>query len=98
MKLVVVSNVDGSVTATFSGAFSASYSPCAVAITYSASSGYGSGHTYGSASIDITSLGPSMDLGNGNLSYQSPHGTRTGTLVDQNPMTAMASVMETVTF
>jgi hypothetical protein len=145
-------------TATFSGGFSASYSPCAVAITYSASSnstaiatagnalpgtsytwtgfsmdvagmpatgtidqtatmgasnevtqqgsqnppvweaGYGSGNTFGSASIAITSLGPSMDLGNGNLLYQSPHGTWTGTLVDQNPMTAMPSVMETVTF
>jgi hypothetical protein len=59
--------------------------------------GYGQGNTYGTASVTITSLGPSMDV-NGNTLYQSPHGTWTGTLADQNPMTHMPDVTETVTF
>ena len=148
----------GSVTCTavFSGGVSGTYSPCAVTITYSASSGttigtagnsipgtpytwngfnmnnggmpatgtfdqtmsvgssdsvtqpgsqnpplweagYGQGHTYGTASVTITSLGPSSDV-NGTTLYQSPHGTWTATLVDQNPMTHMPDIMQTVTF
>jgi hypothetical protein len=58
---------------------------------------YGQGHTYGSASVTITSLGPPTDV-SGNTLYQSPHGTWTGTLVDQNPMTNIPPEMETVTF
>ena len=146
-------------TATFSGGFTGTYSPCAVTITYTTASntsavgtagnaipstpytwtgmntvlvgmpatgtfdqtssmgasnevtllgsqnpptweaGYGQGTTIGSATLTITSLGPSLAIGsNGDLLYQSPHGTWTGTLVDQNPMTAMPDVMQTITF
>jgi hypothetical protein len=145
-------------TSTFSGGVTGTYSPCAVAITYSAANaswsvstagnaipatgdtwtgfsmtvpgmaatgtvnqtmstgssdqitipggsnpplweaGYGQGQTFGTASVNVTALGPSMDLGNGNLLYQAPHGTFTATLVDQNPMTAMPNVMQVVTF
>jgi len=144
-------------TATFAGAFSGTYSPCAVTVTYTPSggvtdvatagntipgtsytwtvmsfvlsgmpatgtftqtqsfgasneitqlggsnppvweAGYGSGTTFGSATLTITSLGPSTDV-NGQTLYQSPHGTWTGTLVDQNPQTAKPDVMETITF
>ncbi len=144
-------------TATFSGAFSGTYSPCAVTITYVPSggvtdvatagnaipgtpytwngmsfvltgmpatgtfdqtqsfgasdeitqlgssdspiweSGYGSGSTFGTATLTITSLGPSTDV-SGQTLYQSPHGTWTGTLVDQNTSTAKPNVMQTITF
>jgi hypothetical protein len=60
--------------------------------------GYGSGQTFGTASVTVTALGSSIDSGGGNLLYQSPHGTWTGTLADQNPMTAMPAIMQTVTF
>lgn len=144
-------------TVTFSGAFSATYSPCAVTITavpagnlwtvgtagnmlpgtpytwtgmsfalsgtpvtgtfdqsqsLGASNlieeqgstnppewiaGAGSGMSYGAATLTITSLGPSTDV-NGASLYQSPHGSWTGTLVDQNPQTSQPEVMETITF
>lgn len=144
-------------TATFSGGFSSTYSPCAVTITavpsgdvwtvatagnalpgtpytwtgmsfalsgmpatgtfdQSASlgasnlveqpgstdppewiAGFGSGMSYGTAALAITSLGPASTVGGGTL-YQSPHGTWTGTLVDQNPNTNQPDVMETITF
>ena len=143
-------------TATFSGGVSGTYSPCAVTVTYNASSGttiatagnaipgtpytwsgfsmtlagmpatgtfdqtastgaadtveqaggqnsplweagYGQGNTFGTASVTITSLGPSSDV-NGTTLYQSPHGTWTATMTDQNPMTNMAPIMQTVTF
>jgi hypothetical protein len=60
--------------------------------------GYSQGQTFGSASVNITSLGASTDAGSGNLLYQSPHGTWTATMVDQNPMTALPNIMQTVTF
>lgn len=144
-------------TTTFSGAFSATYSPCAVTVTYvpagglwtistagnalpgtpyswtgmtfalpgqpatgtfdqtqtmgasdevadqSSSdppvwlAGYGDGTTYGSASVTITSLGAAVSVATGTL-YQAPHGTWTGTLVDQNPDTAQPDLMQTITF
>ncbi|HXU71198.1 MAG TPA: hypothetical protein VN947_17815 [Polyangia bacterium] len=150
---------NGFCSTTFSGAFSGTYSPCAVTITYAASAdvttvatagnlipgtpytwtgfsfvlagmpatgtfdqsaatgasdqvtqqgsqnpplweaGGGQGTTIGSATLSITSLGPSTAInGSGDLLYSSPHGTWTGTLADQNPMTAMPDVMQTVTF
>jgi hypothetical protein len=61
--------------------------------------GYGQGTAFGSATLSITSLGPSSAIdANGDVLYASPHGTWTGTLVDQNPMTAMPDVMQTITF
>ncbi len=59
--------------------------------------GNGSGMTYGSASLTITSLGPSTDV-NGSTLYQAPHGTWTGTLVDQNPNTSQPPLMQTISF
>lgn len=146
----------GACTATFSGAFSSTYSPCAVTITavpgnewtvgtagndlpgtpftWSGMSfalsgspapgtydqdqalgasdmvteqnssdppewlaGAGNGASYGSASLTITSLGPPTDV-NGTTLYRAPHGSWTGTLVDQNPHTAQGDVMQTITF
>ena len=147
----------GTCTAVFSGGVSGTYSPCAVTVTYNASSGttiatagnpipgtsytwtgfnmnnagmpatgtfdqtasvgsadtvqltnpsnngplweagFGQGNTFGTASVTITSLGPSSDV-NGTTLYQSPHGTWTATLVDQNPTTHMPDIMQTVTF
>jgi hypothetical protein len=59
--------------------------------------GFGSGHVYGTATVTITSLGPSSDV-NGTTLYQSPHGTWTATLQDQNQTTHLPDVMQTVTF
>jgi hypothetical protein len=59
--------------------------------------GFGNGMTFGTATLTITSLGPGTPVA-GQTLYQSPHGTWTGTLVDQNPETAMPDVMETITF
>jgi hypothetical protein len=146
-------------TATFSGGFSGTYSPCSVTITYVAAgnvasvaaagdaipstpytwtgmsfvlngmpttetldqtqsvgasnevtqpgsqnpptwvAAYGSGTATGSATLTLTSLGLSTAIGaNGDLLYSSPHGGWTGTLVDQNPQTAMPNVTATITF
>jgi hypothetical protein len=59
--------------------------------------GAGSGMSYGAATLSITSLGPATPV-SGTTLYQSPHGTWTGTLVDQNPNTSLPDVMETITF
>ncbi|HXU61792.1 MAG TPA: hypothetical protein VN962_08840 [Polyangia bacterium] len=59
--------------------------------------GAGSGMSYGAATLTLTALGPATAL-SGTTLYQSPHGTWTGTLVDQNPNTSQPDVMETITF
>lgn len=60
------------------------------------------GTTVGSASLTLTELGASSTItgsgGQQDVLYQAPHGTWTGTLLDQDPQTNMAPVMLTVTF
>lgn len=58
--------------------------------------GFGSGMVFGTATLTITSLGSSSLAEGGSTLYQAPHGTWTGTLIDQTGQ--QPAVMQTITF
>ncbi len=56
-----------------------------------------SGPPIGDATLEITSLGPAVDV-DGQTFYQSAHGTWTGRLVYERPQSAQPDVALTITF
>jgi hypothetical protein len=56
-----------------------------------------SGQPIGDATVEITSMGPAVDV-DGQTFFEPSHGTWSGTLVDQNSQTAQPDVALTVTF
>jgi hypothetical protein len=56
-----------------------------------------SGQPMGDATLEITSLGPAVDV-DGQTFYQSAHGTWTGRLVYERPLSVQPDVALTITF
>jgi hypothetical protein len=56
-----------------------------------------SGQPTGDATLEITSLGPAVDV-DGQTFYQSAHGTWTGRLIYERPQTSQPDVALTITF